>query len=68
MRDIVARACVSVYLSVDVCVHVHLLVIEVSFKTTGTHCVHVLFCMCMNAHLCLRTWIGCVAIETLTLF
>lgn len=23
---------------------------------------------CMTAHLCLRTWIGCVAIETLTLF
>lgn len=52
----------------DFRVHDHLLFIK-WVKTTGTHFVYMCFlCMWVNAHLCLRTLIGCVAIETLTLF
>lgn len=47
---------------------VHLLFVEI--KTIGTHfvCAFYFYFFCMNAHLCLRTLIGCMAIETLTLF
>lgn len=64
--------CVCIRMRVSVHVISVCMIIYCSYKwvkTTGTHFVYMCFlCMWMNAHLCLRTLIGCVAIETLTLF
>lgn len=41
--------------------------LQVLFLNTCAFRFLSLFCACVNAHLCLRTWIGCAAIETLIL-
>lgn len=59
----------------SVCACVHLLFLQMSSDYRYSFWIHVLIfslffcsCVCKTAHLCLRTRIGCTAIETLTLF